>query len=277
VHAPFVQVEPPPQMFPHLPQFPLSVASVTQAPLQFTCGALQELAQTPPLQTAVPPAGGGGQAFPQAPQLARLASVLMHCPPHIAWPVGQEHAPMTHWAPPVHTLAQPPQFVRSLWRFTHALLQFVSAAPESVAHVNTQAPFKQSGVPAGHTRPQRPQLAAFEFKFTQTGPASPGQAASGEQLLPSGSMLSTIASASASASASRRASGPASGAGPSRLVLSVTDESAAMESMVASTNDPSGVTPLTFASGRADPSPGSAISRSDRPHPVMAAPNANEA
>ena len=51
-----------------------------------------------------------------------------------------------------------PQLLGSVWVLTHAFEQFVSALPESVLQLTVQTPVLQSGVPAGQTFPQPPQL-----------------------------------------------------------------------------------------------------------------------
>jgi hypothetical protein len=100
--------------------------------------------------------------------------------------MGHAHAPFVHCWPPLHAVAQAPQCIESVCRSTHALLQFVSIGPESVAHVSTQVPSKQLGVAAGHATPQPPQFFGSVLRLTQTLL----HAASGEQTTP----LSVIAS-----------------------------------------------------------------------------------
>ena len=161
--------------------------------------------------------------------------------------MGHAHAPFVHCWPPLHAVAQAPQCIESVCRSTHALLQFVSIGPESVAHVSTQVPSKQLGVAAGHATPQPPQFFGSVLRLTQTLL----HAASGEQTTP----LSVIASVTGGPSVpcvSRMVTspGPPSGRRPTSL------------------NGPSGS--VTSRPASASPSSGPV---SWRPHPWTMAPN----
>ena len=73
MQTPPLHVDVPPQTLPHAPQFWLFEPVLTQPPLQSVKPPVHMPPQAPMLQTSVPPAGGGGQALPQRPQLVRSA------------------------------------------------------------------------------------------------------------------------------------------------------------------------------------------------------------
>jgi hypothetical protein len=159
-HAPATHV-PPRQLWPHAPQFALSVPiTFTHVPLQVTSPLGQT--QFPPEHDE--PARCDEHTFPQVPQLLGSDDVLTHVPPHAESPAG-------HWhAPPFETFAQtspetehapqvPPPLPHDatdwLPNASHVLptqhpLQFV---PALQAHI----PLVQV-VPAPQTFPQPPQL-----------------------------------------------------------------------------------------------------------------------
>lgn len=103
------------------------------------------------------------QAAPHPPQLPLSVSVFTQVAPHRVVPDGHTHAPVTHRAPPVHAAPQVPQFAASVWRFTHAPLQFVVPVPQVEAH----APLVHT-LNAPHAVPQVPQFALSVCVFTHT-------------------------------------------------------------------------------------------------------------
>lgn len=246
MHALLTQVDVPPHTVPQPPQLNLSVPVLTQPPAQFVSAPVHMPAHRPMLQTSVPPAGGGGQATPHAPQLARFACKLTHWPLHIVWPAGQAQAPFTHCAPPLHVVPQAPQLALSVCRFTQAFMQFVSGGPTVVAHVCVHLPFKQVGVAPPHATPQAPQLAGLVLRLVQT----PLQDVSGEQL--GASLLTSRAASLTSAVASATA----------------TSFALPPPSADASSGD--------VESKRLAPSTASTISSSVRPHPAGSTADATQ-
>lgn len=79
-HAPFEQIDPAPQMVPHVPQFVGSVCVFVQVPAQTIAPAAM------PVHTHEPDrhACAGGQVIPHAPQLFASNCVLTHTVPHMA-------------------------------------------------------------------------------------------------------------------------------------------------------------------------------------------------
>jgi hypothetical protein len=138
---------------------------------------------------------------------------------------------------------------------THALLQFVSGGPESVAHVNTQVPFRQLGVAAVHALPQLPQFLGSVLMLMQAAP----QMANGEQFKPSGRIASVI--------------GGPSLRGASPTVPSTTLPSGRTRPSIDASPGtiPSRDTPSVVESLRKDPSPVRLMSNSVRPHPSATA------
>lgn len=86
----------------------------------------------------------------------------VHAEPQYVCPVGHTHWPPWQLEPPIHALAQPPQFALSVCVLTHTPLQNTSPA---VAHV--QEAFWQVAPPGPlHVVPQPPQFALSVFKST---------------------------------------------------------------------------------------------------------------
>ena len=84
-----VQVDPPPQRFPHAPQFRFEVWVLVHAPLHRTSGVVHW--QVPIEQVEPVP-----QLLKQRPQLVALVWVSMQVPvPQLVVPIGQvsEHVP----------------------------------------------------------------------------------------------------------------------------------------------------------------------------------------
>jgi hypothetical protein len=152
---------PPMQLWPHAPQFALSVPLMfVHAPPQVT----SPLGHTQFEPEHDEPARCAEHASPQAPQLFGSDDVLTHVPPHAVSPAGHWHtppfatlaqtSPETEHAPQVPP-ALPHDVVDWLPNASHVLptqqpLQFV---PELQRHI----PLVQV-VPAPQTLPQPPQL-----------------------------------------------------------------------------------------------------------------------
>lgn len=95
------------------------------------------------------------QPMPHPPQFALSLCGFTHVAPQSRSPAAHVQAPLTHVAPFGHWTPQPLQLSVLFVVFTQLLLQSVSPAPQTVV----QTPPEQTGVPAGHTLPQAPQLA----------------------------------------------------------------------------------------------------------------------
>jgi hypothetical protein len=241
-----VHVAVPPHTFPQAPQLFLSVASLTHPPLHVVGVAIAQVGeQAPAEQTSCVAPGGKGsavQSFPHAPQLPAFDAKLTHRPLHRVCPAAHAQTPAVHCEPPVHALAHRPQFSESICSFTHALLQLVRAGPESVTQFCTHTPLAQSGVGAGQTRPQPPQLEGLVLTLIQ----APLHDVSGEH---EDASVPTSRAASIGAVSGPASRGPASGCAWSAVASAGTASSA-----VASTGPP--------------PSPELMMSRSVRPHPA---------
>jgi hypothetical protein len=78
--APPLQIDPPPQVAPQLPQLSGSLRRSTQAPLHAERPVVHEAAQRPELHT-----WAAEHCLPQAPQLAVLLWVSTQALPHAIW------------------------------------------------------------------------------------------------------------------------------------------------------------------------------------------------
>jgi len=61
---------------------------------------------------------------PHAPQFCGSVLVLVQTPLHLVFPVGQLHAPLTHFSPPEQAWPQAPQLVGSTCVLTQALARY---------------------------------------------------------------------------------------------------------------------------------------------------------
>ncbi len=173
---PFTQVPPQRQtglvlLVPHLPQFQMSVCSLTHTPLQFD--RPEPLGHTQlPLAQCVP----DGHTVPHAPQLDESVAVSVQTPLHTfgAVPTWQAQLPATQVSLVGHLLPQPPQFIGSDCGLTH--LAPASAPPSpphmSGAFMQEQTPGGSQPRPDGQTVPHWPQLFGSYFVSVQTPPQS---------------------------------------------------------------------------------------------------------
>ena len=76
---------------------------------------------------------------PQLPQLLSSLWVLVHTPPHAAWP-GRQQIPEMHVVPPLHTLPQAPQLFESLFSdaqaSSHRMEPTLQGGPQTLSPVN---------------------------------------------------------------------------------------------------------------------------------------------
>jgi hypothetical protein len=149
-------VVPPPHTVLHVPQFALSVCSLTQPLPHATSGVVHVRVHLPAAQTCAPL-----QSVPQAPQSLGLVAVSTHWPPQDDWPAGQAHVPLVQLSPPVHATPQAPQSRSSEVRLTQALVQSVRPVPQ----VSVQTPAEQTS-PAGQGAPHAPQSCGFDARST---------------------------------------------------------------------------------------------------------------
>jgi hypothetical protein len=120
VHAPPLQVEPPEQTVPQVPQLPLSVFVFAQAPIpQGVVPAEQLEEQALLLQTAVVPV----HIIVQLPQW--VASDGTQLPPQLSKPELHAHAPDWQVWPDWQTVPQAPQFCESVMTFVQPSLHAI--------------------------------------------------------------------------------------------------------------------------------------------------------
>src|SRR5262249_40351352 len=86
-HAPWEQTSPMAHVWPHIPQFAMSICVSTHSLPQRELPPLHWIRQDPSEQTSP-----GWHAAPQAPQFAGSLLTSMHAPPHFVWPG-------VHWVP----------------------------------------------------------------------------------------------------------------------------------------------------------------------------------
>jgi hypothetical protein len=120
VQTPAAQVAPPEHALPQKPQLRRSVATSTQAPLQFVRPTPHESEHAPCEQT------WPLQATPHPPQLFGSAIVSTQAPLQSAYPVAQVQIPAVQtWEVPQAT-SQPPQWAASLLMSAHPVPQSTS-------------------------------------------------------------------------------------------------------------------------------------------------------
>jgi len=91
-----------------------------------------------------------------------------HCPPHETKPAGHAHTPALHTSPPLHAMAQAPQFSGSVAVSSQLCPQAVNGAVQ----VATQAPAWQKLVAPPHALPHIPQLSGSPASERQMPPQS---------------------------------------------------------------------------------------------------------
>jgi len=161
--VPSVHEPPNGQNVPHDPQFVALVSVSTQVDIMTPPRPIAVHMVSPPSpqpaahmlsEQVVPPR----HALPQRPQFALFEVGSTHVMPHRMSDEEHWHIPPTQLPPLGHWCAHVPQLLGSVWVLTHAFEQFASVAPESVVQLTVQTPVLQTGVPAGQTFPQAPQL-----------------------------------------------------------------------------------------------------------------------
>jgi len=148
-HAPFMQVVPPVQARPQVPQLDELCVRSTQTPEHEVVPPGQGFMQTPLLQTCPVL-----HAAPHAPQFLGSLVVETQAPPQGWLPIGQAHALDAQLMPEEQAWLHVPQFCGSLVVSTHA-------APQAVkpwGQVVTQWPSAHTWLPV-HAWPHAPQLA----------------------------------------------------------------------------------------------------------------------
>ena len=105
---------------PHAPQLFVSRLASTQAAAQRIYGSVHWKPHVP-VQTGMA-FGGALQAMPHLPQLEVSLVRSTHEPPQFVWaPQSVTHRPALHTIPAPHTVPQPPQWLVSDCRSTHAV------------------------------------------------------------------------------------------------------------------------------------------------------------
>jgi hypothetical protein len=121
---PLLQVAPPEQALPQVPQLSGLVMTFVQAPPEHCISpAAQLLEQAPPLHTCVPE-----QVVVQVPQW--LLSEATQAPPQSSKPAPHLHTPAWQDLPVPHLLPQVPQFWLSVCAATHDPLQATWPVPQ---------------------------------------------------------------------------------------------------------------------------------------------------
>ena len=123
-------------VFPHMPQFALSVFGSMQAPPHSSLPMGQTTEHVPFTHPHVPPPMGAPpsppQAVPQVPQFATSVFRSTHALPHFDCEAPHWHVPWTHFAPMEHTVPHLPQFASSAFRSAHLPSQVVEHVEASI-------------------------------------------------------------------------------------------------------------------------------------------------
>jgi hypothetical protein len=166
VHVPATHVRPPVHATPHMPQFRLSVATLTQRPPQVVSPARHCAAHAPAVQT-----WSAEQTMLQSPHAAGSTLTDTQVPLHAFCDPGQMQLPITQVEPPRQRLPQAPQFDGSVARFRQPAPQRLVPG----AQMPTHTPALHTCA-AEHDIPQALQFAASLSMSVQVPPhgRSPG-------------------------------------------------------------------------------------------------------
>ena len=109
--------------------------------------------------------------MPQLPQLVGAVRRLAHTPAQFTVPAGQVQAEFWQMRLPPQVWLHNPQWILVFDRSAHVPTPPPPPPPgQSVnggVHCSTHVPLLQSGVAAGHTFPQAPQLVRVDCRSTQ--------------------------------------------------------------------------------------------------------------
>jgi hypothetical protein len=181
-HAPPVQTWPPAHVWPHDPQLPVSLISLTHALEQGEKPLLQLIPQVDPLQVAVPvepPVLGPEQpVVHDVPQLLAVVE-LSQVPLQLSVPFGHTHEPPVHSWPLPHVLPHVPQLAVSVIVLVHVEPHRFGFAEFGHTHV----PLWQLWTD-GHAWAHDPQFWLSVLVFVHTLPQKLGFAVVGHAHVP---------------------------------------------------------------------------------------------